>query len=554
MPDYTLALHPATDGFGSHDPSAVVFVDGELVFGVEEERLTREKHAPRTFPARAVRACLRHCGVDLSDVDRVVLPWGDRPGTARSGAGSPATPSTDATHATEPLERRLRALDCGRPVPPIERHDHHRCHAASGFYPSGFDESVVLTLDGRGNRWSTAVWVGDEDGLRRLDGYAPPNSLGYFYAAVTAYLGFEPFGGEGKLMGLAAYGERDGEIESRLRSVVDTGVGYDVTELVGHGVPSAVGRLEHLFGRTFHRPPDPSDRWATNLARVAQALLEETVVALVADHCDRQGVGDVCLAGGVALNCTLNRRVAESDPVERLFVQPVAHDAGAPVGAGLIAAGAPRTRLRTVSLGPSFTPRGIERSLDRSGLDYTRLSDSDRLVDTTADRLADGALVGWFQGRAELGPRALGNRSVLADPRSWDAAARVNAFVKRREAWRPLAPSLPASAADRYLDAARDSPFMIDSFAVPPARRAEIPAVVHPGDGTTRPQTVHPEVHPRYHQLLEAFGDRTGVPVLLNTSFNRRGEPIVTTPAEALETFAETALDRLVLGEFVVDS
>jgi carbamoyltransferase len=547
MPDYTLALHPATDGFGSHDPSAVVFADGELAFGVEEERLVREKHAPGRFPARAVRACLRHCGIDLSDVDRVAVPWGGRTGTAQDGPASPATDPID------PVERRLRALDRGVPAR-IERYDHHRCHAASAFYPSGFDEAVVLTLDGRGNRWSTAVWAGDDEGLRRLAGYAPPNSLGYFYAAVTAYLGFEPFGGEGKLMGLAAYGERDRAIESRLRSVVDTGVGYDVTDLVGGGVPSAVGRLERLFGRAFHRPPDPSDRWATNLAHVAQALLEETAVALVADHCERQGLGDVCLAGGVALNCALNGRVAQSGPVERLFVQPVAHDAGAPIGAGLVAVGAPRTPLRTVSLGPSFPPDAVERALGRRGLDYTHVPDTEGLVGLVADRLADGALVGWFQGRAELGPRALGNRSVLADPRSRDAAARVNAFVKRREAWRPLAPSLPASAADRYLESPRDAPFMIDRFAVPPARRAEIPAVVHPADGTTRPQTVDPETHPLYHRLIEAFGDRTGVPVLLNTSFNRRGEPIVTTPDEALDAFAGTALELLVVEGFVVDA
>jgi carbamoyltransferase len=287
---------------------------------------------------------------------------------------------------------------------------------------------------------------------------------------------------------------------------------------------------------------------------VAQALLEETAVAIVADHCERQGLGDVCLAGGVALNCALNGRVAQSDPVERLFVQPVAHDAGAPIGAGLVAVGAPRTRLRTVSLGPSFSPGAVERALDRRGLDYTRVPDTAGLVGPVADRLADGALVGWFQGRAELGPRALGNRSVLADPRSRDAAARVNAFVKGREAWRPLAPSLPASAADRYLESPRDAPFMIDRFAVPPARRAEIPAVVHPADGTTRPQTVDPETHPLYHRLIEAFGDRTGVPVLLNTSFNRRGEPIVTTPGEALDAFVETALDLLVLDGFVVDA
>lgn len=549
MSDYTLALHPATDGFGSHDPSAVVFVDDALAFGVEEERLVRRKHAPRTFPIRAVRACLDYCGVGLPAVDRVVVPWGERRRDARPSTGTADRSAADPAVA---VERRLAESGLGTPVPPVEAYDHHRCHAASAFFPSGVDEAVVVTLDGRGNRWSTAVWAGDERGLRRLASVPPPNSLGYFYAAVTAYLGFAPFGGEGRLMALAAYGDDDPEIESRLRSVVDAGVDYDVTGLVGEGIPSAVSRLEALFGRGRSRPAAPSDRWAANLAHVTQTLLEETVVAIVEAYCDRQGVRTVCLAGGVALNCKLNKQVAESAAVDRLFVQPVAGDAGAPIGAGLLAREQPRrARMRTVALGPSCSSEAIERLLDRRGVDYSRPDDPVRLA---AERLADGALVGWFQGRAELGPRALGSRSVLADPRSADAAARVNAFVKRREAWRPLAPSLPASAAERYLQSPRPSPYMIDAFDVRPERRAEIPAVTHPADGTTRPQTVRESVRPRYHRLLATFGDLSGVPVLLNTSFNRRGEPIVTTPGEALDAFAATALDLLVVGDAVVEA
>ena len=549
MPDYTLALHPATDGFGSHDPSAVVFVDDALAFGVEEERLVRRKHAPRTFPVRAARACLDYCGVGLPAVDRVVVPWGERRHEASSSTGTTDRSVDDPAVA---VERRLAESGFGTPVPPVEWYDHHRSHAASAFFPSGADEAVVVTLDGRGNRWSTAVWAGDERGLRRLASFAPPNSLGYLYAAVTAYLGFTPFGGEGRLMALAAYGDDDPEIESRLRSVVDAGVDYDVTGLVGQGIPSAVSRLEALFGRGPSRPADPSDQWAANLAHATQTLLEETVVAIVEAYCGRQGVRTVCLAGGVALNCKLNGRVAESPAVDRLFVQPVAGDAGAPIGAGLLASDGPRrTRMRTVALGPSYSSGEIERLLDRRGVDYSFPDDPLRLA---AERLADGALVGWFQGRAELGPRALGNRSILADPRSADAAARVNAFVKRREAWRPLAPSLPARAAERYLQSSRPSPYMIDAFDVRPERRAEIPAVLHPGDGTTRPQTVRESVRPRYHRLLTTFGDLTGVPVLLNTSFNRRGEPIVTTPAEALDAFAATALELLVVGDAVVEA
>ena len=352
-------------------------------------------------------------------------------------------------------------------------------------------------------------------------------------------------------MALAAYGDDDPTIASRLRSLVEPGVDYDVTGLVGQGIPSAVTRLENLFDRRPARPPDPSNEWAANLAAVAQRFLEETVVAIVEHYCDRREVRGVCLAGGVALNCKLNRRVAESPAVERTFVQPVAGDAGAPVGAGLLASDGSQWRMRTVSFGPSYTGADVARLLDRRGVDYSRPDDP---VGVVAERLADGALVGWFQGRAELGPRALGNRSILADPRSGDAAARINAFVKRRESWRPLAPSLPAEVADRYLESPRPSPYMIDAFDVRDERRADIPAVVHPGDGTTRPQTVRAAAHPRYHRLLATFGDLTGVPVLLNTSFNRRGEPIVTTPSEALEAFDETALGLLVVEGVIVEA
>lgn len=542
MTDYVLALHPATDGCGSFDPSAVLFVDGRLAFGVEEERLVREKHAPGRFPTRSVRACLRYCGISLADVDRVVVPWGDDAEEETSKGTSP----------TAAVERRLAGTDLGSPVPPVTGYGHHRSHAASAFFPSGFDEAVVVTADGRGNRWSTAVWAGDERGLRRRTAFAPPNSLGYFYAAVTAYLGFQPFGGEGKLMALAGYGERDADIESALRSVVTAGADYDVTGLVGEGVPSAVSRLEDLFDRPRGRAATPDDQWAANLACVTQRTLEETVVSLVERHCERQGRRQVCLAGGVALNCKLNRRVAESTAIERTYVQPVANDAGAPVGAGLLAVDEPRRcEMGTLALGPASATDDVERLVSARGLDASRPDSLERAV---AARLAAGDVVGWFQGRAGFGPRALGNRSVLADPRDEDAAARVNAFVKRREAWRPLAPSLPAEVADRYLVSSRPSPYMIDAFAVDPTRRAEIPAVVHPADGTTRPQTVREADRPRYHRLLTAFGERTGVPVLLNTSFNARGEPIVTTPTEALDTFESTALDVFVLDDLVVES
>lgn len=393
MTEYILALHPAIESCGSHDPSAVIFSDGELVFGIEEERLIREKHAPGTFPIRAVRACLTHCGISLAAVDRVLIPWQPRD-----------------WRVIQRIGRRLSGV--GTPVPPIETYNHHRCHAASALFPSEFEEALVLTIDGRGIGDSTVVWHGKGDGLERVRTYETPNSLGYLYAAVTGYLGYRIFDGEGTVMALAPYGKSNPEIESIFETVISTGVEYDVRQVVGGGIPSAIARLEALFDRSRSVGVGVDDSWATDLAYAVQALTEEIVVAIVESYCERLAISTVCLAGGVALNCKLNKAVADSPAVEQLFVQPVAHDAGSPIGAGMLASR--KNEINTVFLGPSFSNVEIEKLLVRRGITYERPSD---LACEVATRLADGAIIGWFQGRTEMGPRALGNRSILADPR-----------------------------------------------------------------------------------------------------------------------------------------
>lgn len=534
MTTHELAIHPAIDGFGSHDPSAVLFTDGDLAFGVEEGRLIDEKHVSGRFPRRAIRACLDHADIRLQAVERVVVPW-----RARTDGRDPAT---------TPIERRLAGLS--RPVPTVELYDHHRSHAASAFAPSGFDEALVVTADGSGGEDATVVWHADSDGLTRRRRYRVPNSLGYLYAAATGYLGYQPFGGEGKVMGLAPYGDRDPAIEERFRAAVTSGVDYDVTDVVGAGIPTGVSRLEALLDRPRVARVGPMDDRAASIARTVQTFLEETVVDICETFCDRLDVDRVCLAGGVALNAKANQRVAASPVVEETFVQPIAGDAGAPLGAA-VTAGVTNSVPETLYWGPSTSTAAVEELCDRRGIAYSTPED---LVERVATRLAEGALVGWFQGRLEMGPRALGNRSILADPRDADARARVNAFVKRRASWRPFAPSLLSSAAGDYLSAATDAPYMIRTFDVVPDRREEIPAVIHPADGTTRPQTVSRDHNPRFHRLLVAFADRTGVPVLLNTSFNDAGDPIVATPQQALDTFSRTALDVLVLEDCLIDA
>jgi carbamoyltransferase len=536
---YVLAINPTIEGFGTHDPAAALFADDGLAFAIEEGRLIDRKRAPETFPTAAVGSCLDYAGIDGSAIDRVVIPW-NVPIGAENG-------SVAAKRRRAGLERAI--VEAVGRAPPVDSVNHHRSHAASAFVPSGFDEALVLTIDGRGGRDSTVVWRGGDGTLKRIRRYEAPNSLGYLYAAVAGYLGFQPFGGEGKMMGLAPYGAIGSDIGERFRGAVRGGVDYDVTPLVGSGVPTAIDRLERLFGA-----PRASSRRSVSarekaLARTVQAFLEETVVAICETYCAELGLDRVCLAGGVALNCKLNQRLAESPAVSELFVQPVAHDAGAALGAALVTMGT-RSLPATVYLGPSAEPNVIKRLLVRDGVEYSVPDDP---VEYAAVALAEGAIVGWFQGRLEMGPRALGNRSILADPRSSDARGRVNGFVKGRASWRPFAPSVLAESATRYFNGPMPAPHMMRTVDVTPQRDGEIPAARHPGDGTARPQTVTRGDNPRYHRLLEAFAERTGVPVLLNTSFNESGAPIVATPADALDVFDRTGLDLLVLEDCVVE-
>ena len=569
MPAYTLAFKPAVGLYGQHDPSAALFEDGELVYAIEEERLTRQKHAVDTFPERAIRSCLDYRDLDLSDLKKVILPYDpslrseildhylrdavQADGIARTVTALENTVKSQIRARLFPTDRVERLLaEIGEPVPPVETASHHRCHAVSAFYPSDFEEALVLTVDAKGEYDATVVWRGDSEGVERVRTYEHPNSLGLFYAVVTEFLGYRMFNGEGKVMGLAPYGERNPEIESTLREVIDTGVDYDVTALTrrwgtGHGVR----RLEALFDRPRKESPTEFSQWERDLARTTQELLEETVSDIAAQYTDRLDVDDLALAGGVALNCKMNKRLLESDSIDSLFVQPVAHDAGLAIGAGYLDQTPAETQsMDSIYYGPEYGHEEIEELLETNKIAYSEPADRERYV---AERLSEGALVGWFDGRLELGPRALGARSILADPRSTESRDRVNRYVKHREEWRPFAPSMLEEAADEYLENAEPAPFMIKTFDVRPEKREEIPAVLHPSDGTTRPQTVREDQHPAYYRLISAFEEITGGPVVLNTSFNDHAEPIVTTPAEALKDFFGMGLDVLVLGDFVVE-
>jgi len=568
MKRYVLAIHPSVRMFGSHDPSAVIFEDDELAFGIEEERLTREKHAQNTFPENAIRECLDHCGIDLTDVDRVVIPW--EPdlykrsfvSTLREAVTGPESARMKFYQAGQAAKQSVVSNlfsvdwveDClesiGTPVPLIETLEHHACHAASALYPAAFDQGLILTLDGRGEYDSTVVWRADGTPFRRVETYEYPNSLGLFFGTITKFLGYYPNNGEGKVMGLAPYGNRNDEIESVLRDAIETGIDYDVTAITTGGFEAGVETLEDLFGRTRNRTRGEFDQWEKDLAFTAQKILEETVVSIVDHYCERFETENVGLGGGVALNCKMNRRVMKLDAVDEIFIQPVAHDAGTALGAGLLASDADNEfEMPTVYHGPSYSTDGVVNELEKNKIEYTRPDDLEREV---AERIADGELIGWFQGRLEMGPRALGNRSILADPRTEASRDRVNRYVKHREEWRPFAPSMLEEAVEEYLVHADPSPYMIKTFATKEDTQDEIEAVLHPGDQTTRPQTVREDQNPRYYHMIKEFEDITGVPVVLNTSFNDHGEPIVNTPSEAIKDFFGMGLDALVIEDLLI--
>jgi carbamoyltransferase len=570
MEDYAISFKPAIGFYGRHDPSAVISKNGQIVFGIEEERLSRNKHAEGEFPEKAIQACLDYENIDIEDVDKILLPY--RPELAGKNLKYQVKDSFSENNSIrkiyslkntfedqlfrrfypkERVESRLKSRFNASEIPEIQGLSHHRCHAASAFHPSGFQESLVLTIDGKGEYDSTVVWHGTETSLERKKTYEFPNSLGHFYGIVTEFLGFRAFNGEGKVMGLAPYGNHNEEIESMLLSRIETGAEYDVTELTEGGIQRGVQKLEELFEKSRNNRAENFSQWEKDLAHTTQKILEDIVSDIANSNLSEMETDNLALSGGVALNCKMNKKLMELEAVENIFIQPVSHDAGLPLGA-LMLQNDPNEvgQMSEVYLGPEYTSSELEDLLDKNKIEYSSPENLEKYV---AEKLSEGNLVGWFQGRTEMGPRALGNRSILADPRTEESRDRVNRFVKHREEWRPFAPSMLENAAEDYLVNAESSPYMIKTFDVKDERKKDIEAVLHPGDDTTRPQTVNRSQNPRYHELISCFEEITGVSVLLNTSFNDHGEPIVNKPSEAIKDFFGMGLDILVIEDLVVE-
>ncbi|HEV7672190.1 MAG TPA: carbamoyltransferase N-terminal domain-containing protein [Thermoanaerobaculia bacterium] len=536
-----------------HESSCCLLRDGRLVAAASEERFTRIKHDPR-LPVEAFRFCLEREGLDLLDLDAIAyyeLP--DLKLERQLGSGLQAS-----------------ALDPGAPERAIRERlgwegeilffPHHLCHAASTFYWSGFPRAATFTVDGVGEWATTTYGRGDSQDLSLFAEVRFPHSLGLLYSTVTAYLGFAVNDGEYKVMGLAPYGEP--RLVDRLRRAirVEPGPGFTLEmeyfDFVA-GTRMWTPAFEELLGGPPRRREEEILPFHRDLARSVQLLLEEILLEKVRWLHDQTGEDDLCMAGGVALNCVANSRIQREGPFRRLFVQPAAGDSGGCLGAAALAhyklAGTPppREALRRVDLGPSFSHEEIPAMVSAAGLAATDYSGREpELLEAVAERLERYQIVGWFHGRMEHGPRALGNRSILANPLDPEVRERLNRRVKKREAFRPFAPSVLAERADEHFELDHPSPFMLETCRV--RSKLELPGITHV-DGSARPQTVDRQDHPRFAALLDAFARRTGCPILVNTSFNVAGEPIVATPVDALISAADAELDALVLEDFLID-
>jgi carbamoyltransferase len=544
---------------GYHESSCCLLQDGELVAAAAEERFTRLKHDP-ALPIHAFWFCLEAGGIGITDVDAVAYYESPPKKLARqlwAGRATPGLPWMDAGRAERQIRERLGWEG------PLTVFDHHQSHAASAFFYSGFAAAAILTVDGVGE-WATTTYGrggGDRgSALEIFEEVRFPHSLGLLYSALTGYLGFRVNGGEYKVMGLAPYGEP--VYLERLRRLVEPGprgqyaLALEYFDFV-RGERMYTQALCDLLGAPPRTPESAVETFHMDVARSLQALLEEVLLDKVAYLAREVDSPNLCMAGGVALNCVANARILREGPFERLFVQPAAGDSGGCLGAAALAhvqlTGARHTTkpLDHVYLGPRYDTGEVARLIAATGiaaLDFTgRESD---LVAAAVDRLAAGRVVAWFQGAMEFGPRSLGARSLLADPRDPAMRERLNRQVKKREAFRPFAPILLAERAAEHLDLDHPSPFMLETCQV--RSKLDLPAITHV-DGSARPQTVDRAVAPRLAALLDAFAERTGCPILLNTSFNVRGEPVVCSPVDALICMAMSGVDSLVLEDHLID-
>ncbi len=541
-----------------HDASCCILQNGKLIAAAEEERFTRVKFDP-SIPKNALNYCLKEAGISIKDVDCIAFYEDPRKKISRQiWSGLIKNDGTlEATNFNR-VEEEIRTILGFEGE--ILYFDHHLSHAASAYYFSGFEEAALLTVDGVGEWATTTYGKGIAAHIELFEEVHFPHSIGLLYSTITSYLGFLVNNGEYKVMGLAPYGKPI--YVDKIRKLIELHsegqfkLNMEYFDFV-KGNRMYTDALPALMGRPPRERESEMEQFHMDIAKSLQVVLEETLIEKASYLYKKTGLENLCMAGGVALNCVANGKILKNTKFKKLFVQPSSNDAGGALGAAALAhlkrtGKRPKNeRIPHVYLGPSFTADEIAQTLGATSFNYTaHVNDKENLIKEVAKRLSKGKVIGWFQGRMEFGPRALGARSIIADPRNPAMKDRINAMVKKREGFRPFAPAALQEKVAAHFDIDHESPYMLETCQV--ISKLDLPAITHI-DGSARLQTVTKEANGRFYDLLKAFDEITDCPILLNTSFNVRGEPIVCTPEDAIRCFVDTDIDCLVLEDFIID-
>lgn len=542
-----------------HDAACCLLQDGKLIAAVQEERFTKVKADP-AMPYHALKYCLQEGGISIADVDLVAYyeePLAKLTRQLWSGND----------YQNDSLEKKMNPHRPEEEIKELLGYDgevkifnHHLSHAASSYYFSGFDEAAILTVDGVGE-WSTTTFgKAKDDAIEIFEEVHFPDSLGLLYGAITSFLGFKVNGGEYKVMGLAPYGKP--AYVDQIRQMIDSKENgqFELNMKYFKFINSDKmysPELVELLGMEPREAESEMSPIHMDMAKSIQVVVEEILIEKANYLYEKTKCKNLCMAGGVALNCVANGKILNSTPFENLYVQPAANDAGCALGAAALAhvsVAGDRTAIKKmehVYYGPEYSNTEIKLLLESTSLNYKDFSASSQgMIEDAAKRLADGKVIGWFQGRMEFGPRSLGARSILADPRDSTMRDKINLMVKKREAFRPFAPSVLEDRATDYFDLDHPSPFMLETCQVKPD--LNLPSITHV-DNSARVQTVNQSLSPLYSKLIQEFDTLTGCPLVLNTSFNVRGQPIVNTPEDALICFLKSGIDSLVIGDFIID-
>tara|TARA_Y100000034_G_scaffold136912_1_gene216988 strand:+ start:9902 stop:11602 length:1701 start_codon:yes stop_codon:yes gene_type:complete len=551
----------------SENPSAALIKDGKLIAAVEEERFNRIKHSQGyPFPEKSIQYCLDYAGITLKDIESI-------------GVGGASPLEHLKKEFLLALKRPILFLNIGKWLKTFKKnkgHDffkdkrityypHHLTHASSSFYVSGFNNANIISMDGKGETTSTFLAEGrNSKKIYKIKEYSSLNSIGALYESFTDYLGFKRHSHEGKVMGLASYGKPINKINQIIKFTKE---GYSCETFSRYSAMlknaykkvffgEKINSFEKLLIKNFgqkRKKDEPITKRHENIAATIQYIQEKVVLKLAKSMYEKNGITNFCLAGGSSLNCCSNGLLSEQDFVKNIFVQPASSDAGTSIGAAFLewiklSNKKSDFKMTNAYYGPEYTNQEILKELKKTNLKYKKYN---KISKVTAKLISKGKIIGWFQGRMEMGPRALGNRSILADPTNKIIKDKVNLQVKHRENWRPFAPSILSEAAPEYFENSTEDPFMILSFRVKKEKRDKIPSVVHI-DGTTRPQSVTKKDNPRYYELIKEFEKIKGVPIVLNTSFNDKEEPLVCSPKDAISCLKRTNLDYLAIGNYLV--